>query len=1828
MNQTIHSKKFAVLSSQFSNYENYWLNKLSGKLKKSNFPPDFKKNDQHIQKMDLETFAFSEEFFSNFMKLSNKSDPRLHMILLTGVIILLVKYTGNTDIITGAPIYKQKIEGEYINKILVLRNQVQGNMTFKELLLQVRQIITEALENQNYPIETLRKKLDMPDFDDNCSLFDVAILLENIHEKKYIEHIPLKMIFSFFRKEESIEAAVAFNASLYSKRTINRIINHLKTLFQLAFSDINLEIFDIEILSEEDKNQLLFQFNRTVSDYRKHQIISQLFEEQEVKTPFNIVAVYNEKHLTYKELNRLANQLASVLRKKGVTRNSLVGVMLEPSLEMVIGIFGILKAGGAYLPLDPKYPEARVLTLLRDSSISLLLTSQRINPSLSLASPVSIKTGSVSPFVTPSREQIKDFDHLPKPDRTLVDYEKYHDHIGIGMAKHTVSIQATRGCPYNCLYCHKIWPKTHVFRSAENIFEEINMCFNAGCRKIIFIDDIFNLNKKNSSRLFRMIIDHRLDIQLFFPAGLRGDILSKEFIDLMVEAGTVNMALALETASPRLQKLIGKNLNLETFRENIEYLCGTYPQVITELEMMHGFPTETEEETLKNLEFLKTLKWIHFPNLNILKIFPNTDMYKLAIEKGIPRELIESSNSLLFQEIPDTLPYSKTFLRQYQTKFMSEYFFLKERLKSVLPIQATVFTESELIQKYNSYLPVEINCFSDILHSADLSIKDFSEIKFSTHDDKAAPDFSRKIVKYFPLQEKDKDAFRILLLDLSLFFSTENTFFQELIEEPLGLMYLLTYLNETFGNRVYGKVAKSNVDFDSYGELKDLIFHFKPDLIGIRTLSLYKEFFHRTISIIREWGVSVPIISGGPYATTDYTMMLHDSNINLAVLGEGETTLAELVRKMMENDKKLPDEAVLKDINGIAFIRENDKPLLKKQKPDILFLDDLLFNDGIPYSAGNLFPVNSSEDLAYVIYTSGSTGKPKGVMLKHSNVNNLVTGLKEKIYRHHVERLKFCLISPIVFDASVKQVFGALLSGHSLHLLPEDLRGDGDQLLAFYNKHTIDISDGTPTHILLLLETMGAAQMEQGIKHFIIGGETLPGPLIEDFLNKFNLRKPSITNVYGPTECCVDATLYHVSKERIGSYESIPIGKPMPNYQVYILDWNNKLQPIGVPGELCIGGKGLAEGYLNRPHLTAQRFVPNPLVPGNRLYKTGDLASWLPDDSGNIKFLGRMDNQVKIRGYRIELAEIERQLLNHRTIKQAVVTARKDKSGDQTLCAYVTAAGEFTVSQMKDYLEKYLPDFMIPSYLVQLEEMPFSMNGKVDRNALPEPQKASGDTYVAPRNRNEKMLAQIWSQVLDVEKGSISIDSDFFALGGHSLKATILISKIHRELKFKLPLIEIFKNPSIRGFSKFIKEENKDELPELVSVERKDYYTLSSAQERLYFLSQVDLDSTSFNSTFAVELAEDIGMERLQSIIRKLIARHESLRTSFEMVEEHPVQKIHEKVDFTIEYFKGRGKANGDIPPDFLKPFDLSRVPLFRVGIVERGLKNMLLINLHHIITDGISQEILSGEFKALYTEEDLPNLRLQYKDFAAWHNKQSADPLLNEESYNFWRTKVEEGFPVLELPGDFKAKVKMGKSASYCCTLGTEISENLKKFSKENKTTLFIVMFTIYNILLAHLSNQDSIVCGIIAAGRDQIDLLPIVGFFVNLVIIKTNVDPEEDFLELLARVETDTMEALRHQTYPIEQILKDLELRYPKISTAFNMVNTGNALAEVDLDSYKAYHTEGFGSNFDLEPYIREYKNNIEIFWRYDSTVFKPQSIECFANTYKELLDELSRD
>lgn len=1337
------SQKIMISSGKFDEEKKYWLNKLSGELTLSSFSNNYPNMDFAQNKREKVTFYFPAEVYARFLRIGGASGYGVFIILLTGLNCLIYKYTGNDDIIVGVPILKQKVSGTYFNDILALRDRVTGDMTFKEMAQQVKNNFAEANENANYPLDEITKLLNLSTPDNYSSLFDIVIALKNIHGDAAHNEQRCGTIFTFNLNNDSLEGEINYNSTGFDSRVIESLCCHYLNCLTAATGNPGIKLYDIEILSAEEKNQILFDFNNTGIDYPRRKGLYGLFADQVMKSPNSTAVGFEDRKLTYNELNRRANQTARMLKAVGVGSGDIVGFMIPRSEALVIGIMGILKANAVCLPLDISYPEKRIDGILSDSSAKFLLQQK----------------------------------------------------------------------------------------------------------------------------------------------GYKGRL--------------------------------------------------SFPGVTINLDHLHE------------------------------------DFVEISVEPGI-----------------------------------------------------------------------------------------------------------------------------------------------------------------------------------------------------------------------------------------------HQSNL-----------------------------------------------------------------------------------LAYIIYTSGSTGKPKGTPLCHSGIiNHVFTKIRELgLGQDDI----CCQNLNITFVASIWQFFAPLFTGNQLHIYPQDVVSDPYAFFRKVEDDHVSVVEVVPsllnTYIELLEE--GKARIElTNLRVLVLTGEKVIPRLVNRFYKYYGI---DLINAYGQSECSDDTLHYKIPYNLETS--TVPIGSPANNTQVYILGIDGHLLPAGVWGELYIGGDGLAAGYLNRPELTAEKFI-DVSKQGDlfsslhlklntkhlKLFRTGDIARWLSD--GSVEFLGRIDHQVKIRGYRIELDEIASQLMKHDKIKKAVLMVRGDDAENKYLCAYMIpteTAGSvsfptlalstdsadssdseipFNSNVLRTYLSRELPDYMIPSYFLLLEKIPLKPNGKVDWNALPDPRKFKlGEKPGELRDEVEKKLITLWAEVLKIEEDRLDSNSDFFQLGGNSLRSVTLVAKIHEELDVNLSLTEIFDFPTIKGLGEYIRKTSKDKHVSIEPAEEKEYYPLSSAQEGLFFLQQMDPESITYNMFQFIPLGEDVKKEKLEDVFKKLIARHGSLRTSFEMIDGQPVQKINDKMVFAIEGCDVCSMDMADAAPgerlekilkSFIRPFDLFKAPLLKVGITKLNKeRQILLLDMHHIIMDGMSQQILKEEFLELYEGKKLLPLKLHYKDFSEWLNREEQIRLLKKQE-EYWLNVFSDELPVLNLPTDYKRPpVQSFEGGGVLFALNEDETRSLKEISEENDATLYMTIFSIFHILLSKLSGQEDIVVGMHVAGRHHADLEKVIGMFVNALPVRIFSTGNQTFKMFFRDVKKQVSNALENQAYAFEDLVKKiLEVRDASRNPLFDAAcalnniigkttidslddvappaGRGDFLFERNDDVTAALTAAASTTKFDFYLMGMEAEDRLLFTFQYCTKLFKQETVERYVKYFKEIICIVARD
>ncbi len=1291
----IQYKDFAVWQNQYlksermTNQENYWLNTFADEIPVLNLPTDYPRPAVTSFAGDVFTFNVDKELTTKLNNLARQNGATLYMVTLAALNILLSKYSDQEDIIIGTAIAGRShadlanILGMFVNT-LAYRNKPQRKKSFVKFLNEVKENALKAFENQDYQFEMLVDKLKLERDLGRNPLFDVMFdlhLPDKQQTKYYLEckryqfnvnTVKFDLDIMGVETETGIRFSCGYRSDLFNQKTIEKMVKHLVNILNEITTNPEIKISDIEMITEEEKQQVLFENNSKTISYPKDKVFHQLFEEQVEKTPDNLAIVFENQQLTYCELNQKSNQLARVLREKGITRDQIIGIMVERSLEMIIGVMGILKAGGAYLPIDPEYPEERIIYMIEDSNAQIVLTQN----------------------------------HLAE----------------------------------------KINSKNEVIYLSEDIY------------------------------------------------------------------------------------------------------CG----------------------------------------------------------------------------------------------------------------------------------------------------------------------------------------------------------------------------------------------------------------------------------------------------------------------------------------------------------------------------DD-----------SNLVTFSHPHDLAYVIYTSGSTGRPKGVLVQHNHFVNIAWGWRQEYHLTDIQ-VNLLQMASFSFDVFAGDLARTLLNGGKMVICPGDVRIDYPTLYSLTREHQITLFEATPSLIIPFMEYVYEEKLPMDyLRLLILGSDSCR---VEDF-RKLMLRfgkMMRIINSYGVSEATIDSSYYEETLDNIPKTGNVPIGKPLPNVEMYILGNNLEIKPTGIYGELYIGGDSVARGYLNKPELTSERFINNPYVPGERIYKTGDLARWLPD--GNIEFAGRTDFQVKIRGYRIETGEIENQLLTHAGIKEVAVIDRNDSSGTKYLCGYIVTDIEISLTELRTFLGGKLPEYMIPSYFVKMDKLPLTPNGKIDRKALPEADGSinTGVEYIAPTDEVEEKLAQIFSEILTIEK--VGVIDDFFEIGGHSLSAMQLVTKIHREFNVNVPLREIFINSTIKEVAQYIKNAEKIDYVTIKPVEEREYYLTSSAQKRLYLMRQLGT-GIEYNMPTAWSIIGNLDKEILEKTIQTLINRHETLRTSFELINGELIQRVHKDVNYEIEYMDATTDEIPRILNEFVKPFDLGKPPLFRIQYVKSMHENLLLLDMHHIISDGLSDDILIREFATLYEGRTLPELPIQYKDYAVWQNEILKSGQLKQQE-EYWLEQFAGNIPVLNMPTEYQ-RTNSTQAKAQAIVIDEELTIKLNDLASSQDVTLYMVLLSICNILMSKYTGQEDIVIGSPIAGRTHADLENIIGVFINTLAMRNEPKGEKTFAEFLEEVKENAFKAYENQDYPFDMLVDKLHIkrnptRNPLLDVFFNLQTEQSRTSALQPNTLKVRpaNLNFTVARFDFKFDAMEINSKIYLSLEYRAQLYKEENIKRMLNDYVEII------
>jgi amino acid adenylation domain-containing protein len=893
---------------------------------------------------------------------------------------------------------------------------------------------------------------------------------------------------------------------------------------------------------------------------------------------------------------------------------------------------------------------------------------------------------------------------------------------------------------------------------------------------------------------------------------------------------------------------------------------------------------------------------------------------------------------------------------------------------------------------------------------------------------------------------------------------------------------------------------------------------------------------------------------------------------------------------------------------------------------------------------------SGAERAVYIIYTSGSTGRPKGVVVSHRSLVNTCLAVIHAVGL--VPGDCFFQFAPLTFDPSAFQIFPALISGATLalHRAPSELSSiEIRQICDSFGVTVLDLPAGLWQQWIADLESLDGG-LPSSVRVFMTGGESTPTVKVQAW-GRMAGNGATFISSYGPTETTA-ATIFAASKDDLShiALTHIPLGGPIRNTRVYVLDRDDNLVPIGATGELCVAGEGLARGYLREPALTAERFVPDPFSqrPGARMYRSGDIVRYLMD--GTIEFEGRADHQVKIRGFRIELGEIEARLQQHSAVREAVVLVREDKPGQKTLVAYFVSASAPTpsVAELRNFLRQQLADYMVPSAFVLMEELPLTPNSKVDRKALPPPRHGRSRPEAADRPRSpiEETLAGIWSEVLNLDAPGIY--ENVFELGAHSLTMTQVTSRLRKLFCLELSLKDVFERPTIAALSEHIQELRRSQsgptaLP-LARSDRNEPLPLSFSQERLWLMHQLEPRNPNYNNPDAWRLTGRFNIPALEWSLNEIVRRQEALRTSFADEDGRPRQLIAPQLQLTVPVIDlaALPRSVRDMAARLLageeaaRPFDLRRLPLLRTSVLKlEETAHIVLFTMHHIVSDGWSMWVLTRELTGLYdaylngNPPPLPELPLQYADFAIGQRKWFEGEGFGAE-LAFWKEHIGGAFPDLDLPTDHpRSKDKPVSVGSVPLMIAGHLAAEMRLFAREKDVTLFMLLLATLQALLHTWTSQREIPIGITVANRDRIETEPLIGFFVNELILIARFVDNTSFDELLTQVRASTLAAYAHQHLPLDELVRLLQpARHqhyaPLYRVQFNLNNTpGNTLVFPGISSVRPFESRKRTAKFDLTISLSDDGREVSGWIDYNASLFEAWTMNKLADRFRALLE-----
>lgn len=1901
------SEDIILLMEKFENTKKYWLEKLAGEINEIRLPRD-KTCEIGCVKEEY-NIAFDEDVSSRLQSLSKNIPLSLYVFLLSAFKIVIQKYTNQRDIIVASPVLTDGTQ--QFTKYVAFRDILNDEMSFRDVVMNVKKTVSEGYKNQHYPYDKLTEQLNI---DKEFSLVRVVMLMENIHNinefKDIVNSSENDITLSIISEENKIHGKIIYNSNIFTCKYIETLFKCYTNIIKQAIAEINSKIGQLELVDEEEKSKIINSLNTMNFKYPDDKTLHELFEEQEQKTPDRIAVscpidmkpiskILKSDNLNDNDIKQLENICMAtdkyffkcnmqvegssqnmVLLKSYKHNSILVNNNVMSILECLNGklsirsIYELIKSSKASLvvySIDPddlleiSYKLDNNRLFVYDSSnyedfiklIKILFVNNIINVTGNVQEDYSLFTmlriDLDSEFVAPQKTQLDEL-FMPRKDLKNADVLLLGDTPGMS----TVGL---------------LYLGSYLKRNGFSVYCQFNDS-NVECESFKkHIVELLNIIKPKyvgvSMKWFphiarvietcKIVKEYSKDIKVVV-GGNSASYYSKEVIgfdcvDYVIKGDGELPWLKICQQADYLPNCVYKKDgqiidNPITYIQDSDnsddiYLSNLDDILISKNSPLLGtFFIYTNKGCVMNCHYCASCKD------GMEKTFKRTKIHRRGIEQ-VRNDIIQAKD------------YISTFMFDFDASNEQLLEYCKQMWEGI-DLTSHFCTFCNLIAPSPELLEYINKTFKFVYWELDIASLSQRHRKYlqSINEVKPQPT-DAEIIKFFDESEKFENAEVRINLIAGLPFYNEDDFkasskMLDYILKNYSCFRNLHWarLHAQPGAPIahnaqrYGMYSYAST-FDEFYEFSKKNFNNKPSYPALETLfypyvyynddemnskvSLNYNEMNTKIQDYKKEKENRLIV----YKTLTYRELNSRANRLAFTLRKGGIKQDSIVGLMADNafDMAIGILAILKaggaylpidkknPADRISYILENSCTNILLTSSNLAkavnFSGKIIEMDNEEVYQGdgsNLENINNPKDLAYVIYTSGSTGKSKGIMIEHRNVVNFISW-RIKEYGLSQDDTTLQLIS-LAFDGFGTNFYSSLLTGGMLIIPDGDNSKNYDYIRDVIREAKVTSMSVVPSMYTMIIENAGKNDIKS-LKTVILAGEKAERQLIE----KSCTINSDITliNEYGPTENTITTTAF------IGMTpdKNTIIGKPVGNERLFVLNDSGNIMPVGLPGELCVSGHGLSRGYLNNDSLTQEKFINIKSISDDRIYKTGDFVRLLED--GNLEYIGRIDYQVKIRGFRIELGEIEAQLERQDYIKDVIVIDKENSSGDKYLVAYFISDVNVDISTIQASIEKYLPDYMVPSYFIKLDSMPITPNGKIDRKKLPDAETFYNmdSEYEAPSDETEVKLVNIWKDILDLD--TVGVNNKFFQIGGHSLKATALASRIHKEFSVDIPLREIFEITTIKELAKSIRSAEKNTYEAITHTAQKEYYPLSAAQKRIFILTEFEGAGIGYNAPMVLVIEGGFDMERLKDTFNLIIKRHETLRTSFHIIDNQPVQKVHDHVDFDITYSKLENMSCDEKIKDFVKPFDLSKAPLLRVEIVEISSdKSLLLLDMQHIITDGASMNNLLKEITDIYSGKQLETLEIQYRDYTQWQLENLKTEKLKKQE-NYWLNVFADGIPELKMPYDYqRPSIQSYDGDSISFELDSAMTQKIKKLVGLEGITLNMLFIAVYNVLLSKYSGQEDIIIGLPLAGRGHDNLDNIIGMFVNTLPLRNYARVDMSFRDLLSQVKENSLRVYENDQYQIEDLVEKLKIprdpsRNPIFDTVFSFQNFSMSNIEGHGIKLAPYELKYKIAKFDFSLFAEDADNTIKFVMDYCIKLFKRETIQRMTQDYIKILE-----